>query len=493
MNKQLKRVSRTIFIMFIALFFSVTMIQVVTADSLRANPSNQRTLKNSFGVERGAILVGGEAVALSEPTDDQYKFARTYREGELYAPVTGYFSRNQGATGIESALTLELSGTSNSQLLTRMTRIISGQSPQGSSVELTIDPTAQRAAAEAMQGLTGAVVAVEPKTGKILAMVSTPSFDPNLLASNDDQTIIDNYAALNANPAQPLMNRAIAGDLYHPGSTFKLLTAAAAIESGDYTPDSTFANPQSFTLPQSSSVMQNASRTTCGSGDKVSLERSLVLSCNIPFAELAIEMDRPAVSKMAAGFGFGQDLEIPMPVTPSIAPLPKDDAQSALSSIGQLDVRATPLQMAMVAAGIANEGTVMAPQLVNAVVAPNLSTESDFTPKIFAEPISPATANTMRDMMTKVVSDPEGTAHPARIPGVDVAGKTGTAENGKDAAGNDEPFTLWFTGFAPAKDPEIAIAVVVADGGGAAHNNQASSYELPTSIAKRVMEAVLGQ
>lgn len=493
MNKQLKVVTRTVFLMFIALFFSVTMIQVVNAESLRANPANQRTTMNSFNIERGAIVVGGDPVALSEPSGDAFKFQRVYNAGDMYTPITGSFSRNQGATGIEQSMNLPLSGTGSSQLLTRLTRIVSGQPPQGSSVELTINPAVQQAAYEAMAGLEGAVVAIEPKTGKILALVSTPSYDANLLASNDEAEIIANYKALNDDPNRPLLNRAIAGDLYHPGSTYKLISAAAAIESGEYTAASTFPNPAKLTLPGSTAVMQNASRTTCGTGDKVTLETAIVQSCNIPFAELASEMELNQIPEMAEAFGFGRDLEIPTIVTPSIAPVPEDQAGAALSSIGQLDVRSTPLQMAMVAAGIANGGSVMTPQLVETVLAPNLSTETAFKEQEFSRPISEKTAKTLTDMMTKTVSDPAGTAHLAEIPGVAVAGKTGTAENGTDENGNDLPFTLWFTGFAPANDPEIAVAVAVADGGGAAHNNEASSYELTTAIGKRVMEAVFGQ
>lgn len=493
MNKQMKRLTRVIFLMFIVLCFSSTMIQVVQADELRAHPLNNRTAKNSFGIERGSILVAGDAVATSVPTDDTYQFVRTYPGGAMYAPVTGYFSRNQGMTGIENALNPELSGVGNAQFFTRIMRILTGEDPQGSSVELTLNPAAQQAAYEAMDGLEGAVVALDPKTGKVLAMVSTPSFDPAELASNNDALIIENYGRLEQDPAQPLVNRAIAGDLYHPGSTYKLLVAAAAIESGAATPASTFDNPAQLQLPQSSAIMQNASRTTCGAGDKATLETSLILSCNIPIAELAMSMPRNEVSDMAKAFGFEQELQIPLKVTPSLAPPALDQAQVALSSIGQLDVRSTPLQMAMVSAGIANGGEVMQPQLVNQILAPNLSVEREFTPEVMSTPISPETAQTLSGMMEKVVSDPNGTGFLAGIDGVRVAGKTGTAENGTDENGNDLPFTLWYTGFAPVDDPQIAIAVVIANGGGAAHNNLASSYELPTAIGKRVMEAVLSQ
>ena len=493
MNRQLKRVTRLVFAMFFVLFLALTIIQFFAADDLRADARNQRTMKNSFAIERGPILVGGNAIAQSKPTDDEYKFTRVYPEGPLYAAVTGYFSRYQGASGIEAAMNKELSGESSSMFLERINRIVSGQPPQGSAVELTLNPAVQKVATEALAGVNGAIVALDPKTGKVLAMVTSPTYDPNSLSGNNDEQIIATYTELDENPEHPLINRTINGDLYHPGSTFKLIDAAAALETGNYTPDSTFANPATFQLPQSDAVMMNASRTACGPGANVSMRQALVLSCNIPFAELAIELNRQTVTKMAKAFGFEQELDIPLAVTPSQFPLVIDDAQLALASIGQLDVRATPLQIAMVSAAIANNGKIMKPQLVSGVVSPNLSTQSGFASELFATPISEATAQTLNSMMQSVVTDPGGTAARAAIPGVAVAAKTGTAENGKDSAGNDKPFTLWFTGFAPANDPRVAIAVVLENGGGPKYNYQATSYDQASLIGKQVMEAVLAQ
>ncbi|MBN9612424.1 MAG: penicillin-binding protein, partial [Actinobacteria bacterium] len=324
MNKQLKFLSRTVFGMFLVLFFAVTMIQFVNADELRVNEYNTRTLKNSYKIERGSILVEGTPVAFSVPSKDEYRFAREYDPGRLYAPITGYFTRQQGTTGLEAAMNEELSGTAGSQFFARIQRIVSGNDPQGSSVETTISAAAQKAAAKAMKGYDGAVVAIEPKTGRILALYSTPGFDPNKLASNDDAEVIKNYRKLDADPRRPLVNRAIAGDLYHPGSTFKLITAAAALETGKYTPKSTFKNPAALTLPQSTHQMRNWTLTACGSGSKVTLQQAIVESCNIPMAEMAMELDRDALPKMAKAFGFEQDLKIPLPVTPSQAPLPVD-------------------------------------------------------------------------------------------------------------------------------------------------------------------------
>lgn len=495
MNKQLKFITRTVFVMFLALFFSLTMIQFVNADELQANQLNGRTVKNGYKIERGSILVNGDPVAYSTPTGDTFRYLREYSAGALYAPVTGYFSHTQGMTGLEAAMNRELSGTSNAQFFTRFMNTLNGVTPQGSSVQTTIDPKVQEAAAAAMaeEGFRGAVVAVEPKTGRILALVSTPSFDPNLLSSNSDAEIIANNAQLEQDPGRPLFNRAIAGDLYHPGSVYKLLVAAAAIEDGKATPSTEFDNPAQLKLPQTSSVMQNANRSTCGTGAKATLEQAIVFSCNIPIAELAMKMDDDAVPAMARAFGFEQDLTIPVPVTPSVSPQPDGDAETALSSIGQLDVRSTPLQMAMVAAGIANGGSVMKPQLVDQVISPDLRVETETSPEEFSAPISKKTADAVAGMMERGVSSPDGLAQKSGIEGVRVAGKTGTAENGKTPEGTDLPFTLWYTGFAPVDDPKVAVAVVVEDGGGEAYSYEGSSYDLPTAVGKRVMEAVLSE
>lgn len=495
MNKALRFLTRMIFVMFLVLFGAVTVIQFVYADELRANELNSRTIKNGYRVERGSIIVAGDPVAYSTPTTDEYRYMRQYADGPLYAPVTGYYSHNQGMTALEQAMNQDLSGIGNAQFFTRIMNTLNNVEPQGSSVETSIDPDAQRAALDAMEaeGFKGAVVALEPDTGRILAMVSTPSFDPNELSSNSDAEIIENYTRLDDDENKPLVNRAIAGDLYHPGSTYKLISAAAAIEAGEADLDTEYDNPASLTLPQSSTEIQNASRTTCGGGDKVTLERAVILSCNIPIAEMAMDMERDTIPNMAAAFGFGQEVSIPLAVTPSASPIPIDAAQSGIASIGQLDVRATPLQMAMVAGGIANDGTVMQPTLVDRVLTPDLQVESETSPSVFAEPISSETAGKLQTIMEKGVNTSDGAAAGAALEGVTVAGKTGTAENGTAEDGSELPFTLWFTGYAPAEDPQIAIAVVVEDGGGEPYDFAGNSYYLPTAVAKQVMEAVLNK
>jgi peptidoglycan glycosyltransferase len=481
-NKELKRVSIVVLAMFLALFTSTSIIQVVTADSLAADGRNTRTLYASYSAERGPILVDGQPIAISVPTNDEYKFQRTYPNPFLYAPITGYFTLNQGNTGIEGELNDYLSGTSNSQFLDQINAILTGQNPKGASVELTIDPVAQQAAWDALGDLQGAVIAINPKTGEILAMVSKPTFDPNAFAVHDTDQVIETYEALLADPSGPLFNRTLAGALNPPGSTFKLVVAAAALESGGYTPASEFPNPAQLPLPQSDNVITNSGGDLCGGTPTVSIAVALSLSCNIPFAEIGQALGSQAIREQANRFGFNEEIAVPLVSTPSIYPRALDEPQTMLSAFGQSSVRASPLQMAMVSMAIANGGSLMRPNLVENIMTADLRTLEQFEAQQFGQAMSPQTAAAIAEMMVQSVAN--GAASNARIDGVDVAGKTGTAENGEG-----DPYTLWFTGFAPANDPQVAVAVVVENGGG--QGQSGSGNEIAAPIAKRVLEAVL--
>ncbi len=473
-------------IMFLALFASTSWIQVIQSDELAANPENRRALYDSYEVQRGSIIASGSAIASSVASDDLYSWQRVYTDAEMWAPVTGYINPAlNSATGIEQAMNQQLSGTAGSQFLSRIERIFTGQPPRGSNVVLSLDADVQRAAFEALGGLQGGVIAIEPSTGRVLALVTSPSYDTNVLASHDTEQVNATYDELVADPGKPLSNRAIAGDLNPPGSTFKLVTASAALASGDYTPDSQLPNPARYQLPQSSSVVQNAGGGTCGPGETVSLADALRLSCNIPFAELAVELGDTAIREEAEKYGFNMSVEIPLVSTPSGYPRSiQDDAQTALSGFGQGQVTATPLQIAMVSAAIANGGIVMNPRMVDRVIGPDLSVQQTFDDTEFGRALDADLAEELVTMMVANVSD--GAASGARIDGVDVAGKTGTAENG-----TGEPYTLWFTGFAPAQSPDVAVAVVVEDGGGQGQSGSGNTIAAP--IAKKVMEAVLGR
>lgn len=485
MTKELRRLSILMLIMFLALFGATSWIQVVQAEELGANPANRRALYDSYEVQRGSIIASGSAIATSVPSGDLYSWQRVYTDADMWAPVTGYINPVLGSsTGIERAMNDVLSGTAGSQFLSRVERIFTGQPPRGSNVVLSLNAAAQRAAYEALGDLQGGVLAIEPATGRILAMVTSPSFDTNLLASHDATAVNALHDALAADPGKPLSNRAIEGDLNPPGSTFKLVVASAALASGDYTPQSTLPNPAVYQLPQSSSVVHNASGGTCGPGETVTIADALRLSCNIPFAELAVELGDNAIREEAEKYGFNQAFEMPLVSTPSSYPRALDDAQTALTGFGQGQVIATPLQMAMVSAGIANDGVVMNPRMVDRVIGPDLSVQQQFESTEFMRALDEDIAQELVAMMVANVSD--GAASGARIDGVDVAGKTGTSE-----MGSGQPYTLWFTGFAPAQSPEVAVAVVVENGGGQDQSGSGNTIAAP--IAKQVMEAVLGR
>ncbi len=483
MNKELRRVSIVVLLMFIVLFGSSTVIQVFQQDNLKADGRNVRTLYASFSAERGPILVDGEPIAFSVTVDDEYKYQRVYANGPMYSAVTGYFTLNQGNTGVEGALNDYLSGTANDQFLDQLNGILTGQNPKGAAVELTIDPAVQQAAWDALGNQKGAVVAIDPKTGGILAMVSKPTFDPTGLATHDGAAFRETYDALINDGDDPLINRTIAGDLNPPGSTFKLVVTATALENG-LTPETEFPNPGTLTLPQSSAVITNAEGGACGGGATATIATALRLSCNIPFAQLGLQLGYSAISQQAREFGFGDDdIRVPMRVEPSVYPPIASDAELMLSSFGQASDRVSPLQMAMVSAAVANGGQLMKPTVVEAIIAPDLTELVSFQPEVYSTPISAQTAATMNQLMIQNVSN--GAGSNARINGVDVAGKTGTAENG------DAPYTLWFTGFAPANDPQVAVAVVVENGGGLGQSGFGNLIAAP--IAKRVIEAVLNR
>lgn len=484
MNRHIKRVSTLILVMFTALLVSTSIIQVFQASNLQADARNIRANNDRYQTQRGAILVDNQPIAQSVPSKDTYKWQRVYSNGPMYAAVTGFYPINGEATGLEGALNEKLSGTSDSQFFTRLNAILTGKNAAGASVETTINPTAQQVAWNALGNYQGAVVALQPKTGRILAMVSKPSFDPNVLANHDTSAVDNAYTQLLAASGDPLINRAIGGNLNPPGSTFKLVMSSTAFSSGNYTPDSQLPNLLSLVLPNTSTTVKNDSFSTCGSGSTVSIMTALVLSCNIPFAELGMQLSAESIHAQAEKFGFNQSFSIPIPVEKSVYPLYTDPAQRAMGSFGQMDDRATPLQMAMVTSAIANNGTLMSPTLVDSIRSSSLQTLENFEPHVFSQPITSAVAQEIQAMMIKGVT--EGVASNAKIEGVQVGGKTGTAQNGPG-----QPYTLWFTGFAPANDPQVAVAVMIENGGGVGQSGTGNSIAAP--IAKKVLEAVLNQ
>lgn len=486
MNAPIRRLSTVVAVLFTALLVSTTMIQFVFAKSINARPDNRRTLLSTFGVERGQILVDGKAVARSVRSDDEYKWQRKYTPAELYAHVTGYYSFLYGAGGgLEGSADDLLSGSSDKLAFERFRDMITGKDPRGASLTTTIDAAAQKAAEDGLGSQKGAAIAIDPRTGAILAMVSHPTYDPNDLASHDLGATERAWKRLTAaGSGQPIVNRTIAGNLYPPGSTFKLVTAAAALSSGDYTASSQLPGQAVLDLPGTSVGLPNAGHVACSPTGRISLADALRVSCNPAFGQLGMDLGEEAMAAQAAKFGVGDQLSVPMRVTPSTFPTRLTKAQLAQSSIGQYDVRTTPLQVAMIAAAIANGGVVMKPYLVrSAIVDSELSVVDEASPQRLSQAVTPQVADELKQMMVAVVQSGTGTA--AQISGVEVAGKTGTAETAVGA--NPD---AWFTGFAPATGtPKVAVAVVVEDGGNA--GSEAAGGRVSAPIARDIMRAVL--
>ena len=433
MNNPIRRLSLLVAALFCTLFIATSWIQFVQAGELRDRPGNRRTLLASYSQERGAILVGGEAVARSEATDDELKYQRSYPQGKLYSHITGYFSFLYGAGGgLESAENGLLTGQSDQLFYRRLGDLLTGTQPKGVSLELTIDPLAQKAAEDALGNQRGSVVALDPKTGAILALVSHPQYDPNSLSSHDADTAQTAWSQLNAASGKPLVNRAI-------------VTAAAALSSGQYTENSQLPGPKTLDLPQTTAGLVNDWGGQCGNGT-VTLLEALQDSCNTAFGYLGMQLGGQAIRDEAAKFGFGQQLKVPMSVTPSSVPDQMNPPQEAQAAIGQYDVRVTPLQVAMLSAAVANQGTVMQPYLVKQTRGSDLEVIDQTAPQELGQAMSPENAAALTRMMEAVVDDGTGTR--ARISGVQVAGKSGTAQHGEGLAPH-----AWFTSFAPADDP----------------------------------------
>lgn len=490
MNRPIRNIAMACLVLFVALLVNANFVQFVQADELNGKNGNKRVINEEFARDRGAILVDGKPVAESVASKDEYKFQRQYPDKTLYAPLTGYFSYVFGRGGIENSENAVLSGSDDRLFVNRVVDLVSNKQPKGGSVELTIDSLAQKAAAEGLQRLgkdtKGAVAAIDPRTGAVLAMVSQPSYDPNRLASHDFAEVQSAWDELQGDADLPMTNRSTQQTL-PPGSTFKLVTAAAALENGvvneiddDVKAGTTLRFPgYAYTLP-------NENGGNCG-GSTITFERALNVSCNVAFGGLALQIGQEKLAAQAAKFGFGTDPIAKLAASPSrftSTEAALEPPQLGQSGIGQYDVAATPLQMAMVAAGIANDGTVMKPYVIDTVRAPNLRVLDKTQPESLSEAVSATNAAKLRQMMISTVD--VGTATSAKIPGVEVGAKTGTAQSTAD-----RPPYAWFVSYAKDGDNEVAVAVLVESSDTA--RDEIAGGRLAGPIAKSVMEAVIGK
>ncbi len=480
MNQAIRNTWIAAVTLFTLILGSLTVIQFFQASSLQANPWNSRRILAEFSKSRGQITADGVILAQSVPSSDDYKYQRTYPAGAMYSNLTGFYSLQFGSTQLESALNDELTGRGDSQFYNQVAQLLSGAEPTGNSVELTIDPQLQKIAYDSLpDGKKGVAVVTDPKTGAILAMAVKPSFDANLLAVHKSSEASKNLQAMDAVEGLSAYTNPATQDLLAPGSVFKIVDTAAALESGKYTKDQELENPNQLLLPGTSTYLPNYRFGPCNTQTKASFTWVLANSCNTAFAKIALDLGEGAIAKKAKDFGFGSSFAIPTNVTASKFPSGLSDDQLALSSIGQYNVKATPLQVNMLAMAIANGGQIMQPQLVKTVRGSDLSIKSQFKAKTFQQATTSDAAAAIRDMMIETTKS--GTAVNAGIPGVDIASKTGTAEVANNLTNS------WYTGFAPANDPKVAVTVVVEN------TETIAGANAVTTAARNIYQAVLNK
>ncbi|HYB39802.1 MAG TPA: D,D-transpeptidase PbpA [Mycobacterium sp.] len=487
MNASLRRISVIVMALIVLLLLNATLTQVFTADGLRADPRNQRVLLDEYSRQRGQITAGGQLLAYSVATDSRFRFLRVYPNPSVYAPITGFYSLRYSSTGLERAEDPLLNGSDQRLFGRRLADFFTGRDPRGGNVDTTISPRVQQAGWDAMQQgcsgpCKGAVVALEPSTGKILALVSSPSYDPNLLSSHNPEEQAQAWQRLRDDRDSPMTNRAIS-ETYPPGSTFKVVTTAAALRAGATEDKQLTAAPQ-IPLPDSTATVENYGGASCGSEPTVSLREAFALSCNTAFVQLGILTGAEALRGTAQSFGLDSPPgPIPLQVAESTVGPIRDAAALGMSSIGQKDVALTPLENAVVAATIANDGVTMQPYLVDSLKGPDLANISTTAPRQQRRAMSPQVAAKLTELM---VGAEQVTQQKGAIPGVQIASKTGTAEHGTDP--RNTPPHAWYIAFAPAQTPKVAVAVVVEDG---ADRLSATGGALAAPIGRAVIEAAL--
>lgn len=485
MNRRIFQLFLVFVVLFAALFVNLNYVQVVQADRFANDARNARTLYEGYARERGPIVTAdGVILARSVESNDQLLWRREYPQGELFAHITGYLSFSHGVTGLERTYQDVLLGTDPAVSL-RPENVLDylKSGPSGATVEISITERAQRVAAATLAGKSGAVVAIDPRNGAILAMYSNPTFDPNLVASHDSEISNPAYdAAISPALGKPALSQAFQ-ERVAPGSTFKVVTASAALMNG-LDPDTVYPDPTYLELPDTSATLANFNRgRPCVDGRQATLSQALPVSCNTYFAQLGLTLGPERMREQAERFGFNRTFEeLGVDNVPSVFPNPQafagNRAAVAYSAIGQYDVAATPLQMAAVAAAIANRGTLMQPRVVASIKdSRGRVIRDEHKGSVLTRSVDEQHAAQLKNMMVDAVE--RGTGRAARIPGVRVAGKTGTTSDFQQA---------WFISFAPADNPTVAVAVLIQNEG-----REATGGQVAAPVARQVMEALLAQ
>jgi penicillin-binding protein A len=483
MNRQIRRVAVVVLVAFMALLAAPLYWQVLAADRLANDSRNTRVLIKEYSIERGAIVLADRTEVAtsvrSKQRGDPLEFVRRYPQGERYGMVTGFYSLVFGRTLAEQEFNSFLLGRAPEQFGQNVTDLLTARETPGGTLVLTLDRGAQEAAEQALRGRKGAVAALDPRTGAVLAMTTFPRYDPNQLSSHNPEAIRRNWDRLVDDRDGPLLNRA-AGALYPPGSTFKVVTAAAALENG-VSLNQELPSPPVYDVPQTSADIRNFGGSSCGDSS-LTLPEALEISCNTTFAALGVELGDEKLAAEAEKFGFNEPSPYELPAATSSIPTEQDVPATAQSAIGQRDVRVSPLQMASIAATIANGGRRMAPFVGQQVLSDRGRVVKRFEGEDLGQAIPERVAGELRGMMLRVVEQGTGTA--AQIPNLQVAGKTGTAQHARGRAPH-----AWFIGFTGSGDRAIAVAVVVEEGGDA--GSEATGGRTAAPVAKAVMEAYM--
>jgi penicillin-binding protein A len=483
MNRAIRRVGIGVTVLIVLLVAQLTYLQVYDADNLANDPRNIRFQLRDFSKPRGRILTADDQIlARSVETGDELKFQRLYPQGALFSQIVGYQSFVFGNVGLERTYNDELAGRDPLLQIRNVGDVLAGKEPIGN-VVLSTSTALQAAARDALGDQRGSVVVMNPKTGSILAMFSNPSYDPQPFASHNSQAVQDYEKLLRADPDKPDLPRAYR-ERYPPGSTFKVITASSALETGRFTPESNFPVLTELDLPQTNNTLRNFGGSSCGG----TLARSFQQSCNTTFGQLGLDLGDEFVPAMARfGIGSAPPLDVAPGAAASAGPPPGSFQQNqplfAFAGIGQGDVAVTPLEMALSASAVANGGQIMQPHVAERITDGDDNTVKTIGAKPWRTATSPQVASTMTTLMVSVVEG--GTGRAARIPGVSVAGKTGTAQNETGAA------HAWFVGFAPVEDPQVAVAVLVEHGGSA--GSEATGGQVAAPIAAQMMRMVLGR
>lgn len=481
MTRQIRRLGVAMIVLYAALFVQLNVVQVLRADDYNRNPSNIRAVTRDYGRPRGQIVsADGTVLATSVADDSTFERHREYPEGELFAHVTGYFSFTFGSDGVEKEYNDELAGRTGGGSVENFVDLLTDEE-HTNDVVLTLDKNVQQVARDALGDRAGSVVAIDTRDGSVLAMWSFPSYDPQPVSQTDQDAARDTRALLLLSESNPLLARAFR-ETYFPGSTFKVVTAAAGLTSGKVTPElPIYPTEREFLPPTTTRPIRNFGNSTCGGG----LIDIMRVSCNVAFARMGMDVGAEALVQQAEAFGFGESPPLDLP-RPAVSPIEEAGFFEqnlpllAQTAIGQNTVRATPLQMALVAAGIANNGVVPTPHVLKEVRDDEGNVVRRYRPDTWRSAITPDVAATLRDAMVAVVAN--GSASRLAVPGVPTAGKTGTAQ-----IGNGRSHT-WIIGFAPSDAPRVAVAVIVESQDGA---SESTGGRVAAPIGQRVLEAAL--